>query len=362
MYASEEDANESMFVIDTLTRPSDVSSCKFYSTVLDDAVLHDCCNTDLRMELYLNFPREDGPNPIYYEHLEQDQQRQDAAGQLPRFDPTQYTMQHFGTTELVCHRPPGTQNSRINLRDALIDQTITWYLKMLQHAGTDNLHLTMARHFYANGLKARTQEIVKNCSDCQKYTLTGQGYGHLATRETQVAPWFEVAIDAILGPWEIPLPRGNDVCEFHALTMIDTVTNLTEMVRVPNTTAQPAAQAFKISWLFKYPRPVCLIHDQGTVFMGEAFQASLRQWGIRNAPIGVRNPQANAVCERMHQVVGNILRNLFHANPPQQMAHATAVIDYALQMATYAMRTTVHRTLGISPGPLLFQRDMIMGL
>ena len=44
------------------------------------------------------------------------------------------------------------------------------------------------------------------------------------------------------------------------------------------------------------------------------------------------------------------------------MAHATAVIDYALQVATYAMRTTVHRTLGISPGSLVFQRDMIMDL
>jgi len=160
-------------------------------------------------------------------------------------------MQHFGTTELLCYRPHGTHIFRIVLPDALIDRTITWYHRMLQHAGTDNLYLTMARHFYANGLKARTQEIVKNCSDCQKYTLTGQGYGHLATRETQVAPWFEVAIDAILGPWEIPLPRGNDVCEFHALTMIDTVTNSTLIIRVPNTTAQAAAQAFEISWLFK---------------------------------------------------------------------------------------------------------------
>jgi hypothetical protein len=113
---------------------------------------------------------------------------------------------------------------------------------MLQHAGTDNLYLTMARHFYANGLKGRTQEIVKNCSDCQKYKLTGQGHGqHLAARETHVAPWFKVAIDTV-GPWEVPLPRGNDACKFHALKMIDTVTNSTLIIRVPNTTAQAAAQ------------------------------------------------------------------------------------------------------------------------
>jgi hypothetical protein len=32
---------------------------------------------------------------------------------------------------------------------------------------------------------------------------------------------------------------------------------------------------------------------------------------------GVRNPQANALCKRMHQDVGNILCTLLHTNPPQ---------------------------------------------
>jgi hypothetical protein len=73
---------------------------------------------------------------------------------------------------------------------------------------------------------------------------------------------------------------------------------------------------------------VCIIHDQGTEFMLEAFQAMFRQWGIWKAPIGVYNPQANAVCKRMHQVVGNILRTLIHTSPPQPMARATAVMDY----------------------------------
>jgi hypothetical protein len=105
-----------------------------------------------------------------------------------------------------------------------------------------------------------------------------------------------------------------------------------------------------------------VIHDQGTEFMGENFQAILRQWGIRNAPIGVRNPQANAICERMHQVVGNILRTILHTNPPPNAVAANALIDYALQTAAYAMKATTHRTLGVSPGALVYHRDMIMDL
>jgi hypothetical protein len=63
--------------------------------------------------------------------------------------------------------------------------------------------------------------------------------------------------------------------------------------------------------------------------MGEGFQALLRQWGIRNAPIGVRNPLANAVCERrMHQVVGNVLRTIIHTKPPQNTEQANGMVDF----------------------------------
>jgi hypothetical protein len=41
--------------------------------------------------------------------------------------------------------------------------------------------------------------------------------------------------------------------------------------------------------------------------MGTAFQAMLNPWGIEAHPISVQNPQANAVCERMDQTVGNLL-------------------------------------------------------
>lgn len=122
----------------------------------------------------------------------------------------------------------------------------------------------------------------------------------------------------------------------------DTVTNLAKLIHVPNMFARVAAAAFEMGWLLRYPRPVRSIHDQGTEFMGEDFQALLRQWGIRDTLIEVQNPQANAVCEQMHQVVGNILRTTLHTNPPQDVANANAMVDYALQLAIYAMRTTVH--------------------
>jgi hypothetical protein len=73
-----------------------------------------------------------------------------------------------------------------------------------------------------------------------------------------------------------------------------------------------------------------------------------------------KNPQSNAVCERMHQTVGNVLRALLHGNPPQNIANAEQYVDKALSIAMHTMRAGVHTTLGSSPGNLVFNRDMFL--
>ena len=90
--------------------------------------------------------------------------------------------------------------------------------------------------------------------------------------------------------------------------------------------AKYAARAFELGWLHQYPRPVRCIHDQGTEYQGPDFQSLLKKNGIQNVPISVLNPQANAICERMHQVVGNILRTLFNYNPPQNQGQAEEIL------------------------------------
>jgi hypothetical protein len=144
------------------------------------------------------------------------------------------------------------------------------------------------------------------------------------------------------------------------VTIIDTVTNLTEMVRIASPSADAAALAVEIGWLYRYPRPVRMIHDQGPEYMGLAFEAMLNRWGIANVPIGVRNPQANAICERMHQVVGNVLRTILYGHQPQNVADANALVDYALATSSYALRSSSHRSLGASPGAVTFHRDMLI--
>jgi hypothetical protein len=64
----------------------------------------------------------------------------------------------------------------------------------------------------------------------------------------------------------------------------------------------------------------------------------------------------------MHQTVGNILQSLLHGEPSQGITRAKDFIDEALSIATHSMRTSIHATLGSSPGSLVFNRDMFLNI
>jgi hypothetical protein len=75
-----------------------------------------------------------------------------------------------------------------------------------------------------------------------------------------------------------------------------------------------------------------------------------------------KNPQSNAICERMHQTVTNVLRTLVHTNPPRNMTQARDIMDDALATAMHAMQTPIATTLGSTPGALAFRRDMFLNV
>lgn len=140
------------------------------------------------------------------------------------------------------------------------------------------------------------------------------------------------------------------------------MTNLTELILIHNRTSQHVAQQFENCWLARYPRPNRCIHDNGGEFIGWPFQELLQQAGIQDVATTTYNPQANAICERMHQTIGNILRTLTHVNPPANEQQARQIVENALATAMHATRCGVSRSLGISSGAFVFHRDMFLDL
>jgi transposase InsO family protein len=144
--------------------------------------------------------------------------------------------------------------------------------------------------------------------------------------------------------------------------MIDMVTNLVEIVRIDNKSAAHVAMHFENTWLSRYPKPQHVIHDQGGEFMGRDFQHRLEVHNIKSRPITAKNPQANSVCERMHQAIGNTLRVLSTLDPPRGVGNAKQLIDTAIADTVYATRCTYNSALKTTPGGLAFGRDMILNI
>jgi hypothetical protein len=167
----------------------------------------------------------------------------------------------------------------------------------------------------------------------------------------RIAPWEEVAID-LIGPWKVKV-NGQQV-EFNALTCIDTASNLVKLICIDNKTAKHIHDKFTQSWLCGYPRPVRCLYDKGGEFIGQNFQLLLEIFSIKDVCSTSKNPQSNAICERMHQTVTNVLRTLVHTSPPQNMTQARDIIDDALATAMHTMQTTIATTLGSTPGALAF--------
>ena len=61
-----------------------------------------------------------------------------------------------------------------------------------------------------------------------------------------------------------------------------------------------------------------------------------------------------------HQTIDNALCAILHAHQPANQAEAVTIIDNCFATARFAVRSAVHRTLNVSPGAMVFQRDMIL--
>ena len=175
-----------------------------------------------------------------------------------------------------------------------------------------------------------------------------------------MVPFEQIAIDTV-GPWSVQV-NGYGKISINAYSIIDTCSNLLELKRATqnNPTGRESVQVLEDTWLSRYPKPVRIIYDQGTEYSNIDFESFLISQGIKGCPCTVKNPQSNAILERVHDVIKTSLRTQIHANPPSNLHDANALIDRVLASAQYAVRACVHNTYGVSPGAIVFQRDMFL--
>ena len=76
----------------------------------------------------------------------------------------------------------------------------------------------------------------------------------------------------------------------------------------------------------------------------------------------MKNPQSNAICERMHQTIADILRLLNSTDPPTIDEAADGMMDSVIATCVHATRCSVNHQMQASPVGLLFNRNMLLDI
>jgi hypothetical protein len=288
------------------------------------------------------------------------------------------------STHLVEDTPVLCKNGKMVIPKVLQRRAVSWYHHYLQHPGHTRLEETLNAAMYWKGMRNTIRSHVKNCLTCQVNKRHKHKYGKLPAKLVIRNPWEALCVD-LIGPYTL---KGKDgtVIDFMCLTMIDPASSWFEIVELPVTTeavipmdtkGRKGTKAHKNTklpyfdksstmishlvnktWFSRYPRCQYIIYDNGSEFKLH-FEALCESYGIKRKPTSVKNPQANAILERLHQVLTTMLRT---AEIDMANTVAPSDIDAFLTNAAWAIRSTYHTVLKASPGAAIFGRDMLFDI
>ena len=138
--------------------------------------------------------------------------------------------------------------------------------------------------------------------------------------------------------------------------MIDPATGWFEVKDLPDATADSCMRAFDDVWLSRYPRPKELGYDNGNEYKA-VFEEMRANFGLGKKTSTDYNPQSNGIIERVHQVLGNMLRTF--ELEERELLESDPWSEF-LSAASYGIRSTYHTTLQTSPVQLVFGRDFLL--
>jgi hypothetical protein len=226
---------------------------------------------------------------------------------------------------------------------------ISWFHLHLAHPGTTRLEETLRRTFTWAGMRPQVTSHVRSCRQCQLCKANTKKHGHLPPKEAEPAiPWNRVNVD-LVGPYSLKRPDGKE-CTSRAMTMIDPATGWFEITKIDNPDSATVQEAFDNTWLCRYPRPQLIGFDGGPEFK-KVFAQMVHNCGMTPKKTTKWNPQSNGVVERVHQVLGDMLRTF--------ELEETTINDADpwtgfLQSAARAIHSTHHTILEATPAQLVF--------
>ena len=321
---------------------------------LEDVNFHACVPNNDLAELFLNERADDALiYPLDLVLIDKEQQKDTALlRKLQAGTPHLQTKTFRGGVQVIC------QDDLIYIPKTLQARVTEWYHLMLCHSGTTRTEATIKQHLTWPGLRNHVLACVQTCDICQRYKKQKRHYGHLPTKAAEAQPWETLCVD-LIGPYQIRR-KGKTPLRLHAVTMIDPATGWFEVAEIPNKESITVAEQVDKYWFCRYPRPTKVIYDHGSEFIGPSFQELVKDvYQIKMKPITVKNPQANSVLERIHQVLANMLRTF---ELEEREVNEDDPWTGILNAVGWAVRSTYHTILRATPGQLVFGRDMVFNI
>ena len=234
--------------------------------------------------------------------------------------------------------------------------SIRWMHSLLGHVGISRLSATLKKHFWFHNMTKLITEFVSKCEFCQRYNKQQTvKYGLVPPMQIKhLHLWEEVSVDMI-GPWKVEINRFE--YHFRALTCVDSIIGLPEVIPVDNATSLTVAQAFEDNWLSRYPAPLRCFHDNGNEFLGPAFSFMLQRNKIKSVLATVKKR-----VEHMHQSISTVIPFSFRENPPHKYGEVSTFVFRKCMATQNSIRATINMALQHTPGELVFGRDMLLSV
>jgi hypothetical protein len=228
------------------------------------------------------------------------------------------------------------------------------------------------------GMGTSIRSLTMSCRACQVNKKHKLKYGYLPPKTIITVPWRALCVD-LIGPYTLKGKDGTTI-DFMALTMIEPATSWFEVVELPlvcrlktvtvnGKESSIVEEIFAITyeriawlvnkmWLSRYPRCCYIIYNNGSEFKLD-FEYLCVTYGIKRKPTTIKNPQANAIFERLHQFLAQML-----CTSKLDMAETITPddIDVFLDNAAWAICSTYHTVLNASPAAVIFGRDMLFDI
>ena len=335
-------------------------------------LLSDKNMTDITREVYTN---EKFIVPIDYATIRDAQNNDDELKDMRAQDKNEqdFKQQRFGRIDLIVKRGKD-ERWRIFVPKILRHALITWYHEQLRHPGVLRMGETIRKNFTWPKMMKEIENYVSRCDTCQRRKTTNNPRaGTLPLKDPPLCNPFQVLTVDLCGPWKMRakilfkstikekeiIQTKNVITKIFCLTMIDEAAGWPEIVPIKNKESKNIAELVDSEWFCRYPRPEYCLHDNGKEFIGNEFEELLQSYGVRSQPTTIKNPRGNAVHERTHLLMAELIRTEGELYVPASSTIGREIRKLTQRVA-FALRSTVSSITTYAPGHLVFNRDMII--